>query len=371
MIKKIPRIWRKLTSLHAQLGFLFAGLLIAISFVSPSNAQQIPALMVIPPTAASAQPSLVTQRAALEQERSGLRGRAASLNSACAGIDSRDTGKIASCTKEKQELQAAMNFHIQKSEAFNSAVNKTTQGCNADNNCTIKAMNALAKRLGWSVDQQTRFNKAISGLFLDRDPNSTEFSIRRAWEDILKRDQDGAIARAAAQSDGPGYPGAGTQTSFQDCAVFALANAAGVPYGVVAARATDFIRQGEWRTADERTNPQNTIEKRGLNGGEVVMVADALGRAQVIEAVDFSKTLKGGRRILINVVPETGDGRSGHEVVLTKTFRHNGETWFEMMDSYQGPVRRLYLSAKELTTIHKENGVAYSPNPGETPKLLR
>lgn len=73
--------------------------------------------------------------------------------------------------------------------------------------------------------------------------------------------------------------------------------------------------------------------------------------------------------MLVSVVPEGGQG--AHEVVLTKTFQHGGESWFAMMDSNQGPVRRLYLSAKELSTMLQENGVAFRPEPGTTPKLLR
>jgi hypothetical protein len=74
---------------------------------------------------------------------------------------------------------------------------------------------------------------------------------------------------------------------------------------------------------------------------------------------------------MINVVPPGGNLSDGHEVVLTKTFQHGGETWFEMMDSNQGPQRRLFLSSQELNTILNENGVAYRPEPGMTPMLLR
>jgi hypothetical protein len=140
---------------------------------------------------------------------------------------------------------------------------------------------------------------------------------------------------------------------------------------VVAARATELIRQGEWRHADERADPQKAIEQRGLMGGEVVMLAEAFGRADVVPFSDFAKTLREGRPVLVNVMPRNGDARFGHEVVLTKTFQHRGETWYVMMDSSQGPQERLFLSAKELNTMLKENGVAFRPEPGTTPKLLR
>ena len=68
---------------------------------------------------------------------------------------------------------------------------------------------------------------------------------------------------------------------------------------------------------------------------------------------------------MVNVVPQSGDFKDGHEVVLTKAFQHGGETWYEMMDSNQGPLRRLYLSAKQLNTMLQENGVAYRHRPGD------
>ena len=50
---------------------------------------------------------------------------------------------------------------------------------------------------------------------------------------------------------------------------------------------------------------------------------------------------------------------------------HDGETWFVIMDSNQGPQRRLFLSSSELNTILQENGVAFRPESGTTPSLLR
>jgi len=101
------------------------------------------------------------------------------------------------------------------------------------------------------------------------------------------------------------------------------------------------------------------------------MVAQAFGRAHVVEIADFAATLKAGSRVLVNVVPSNGDRRVGHEVVLTKTFRYGDQNWYELMDSYQGPLRRLYVSDRELSMIRRENGVAYRPEPGQTPALLR
>jgi len=73
---------------------------------------------------------------------------------------------------------------------------------------------------------------------------------------------------------------------------FALANASGQPYEVVAARATQLLREGEWRGTYDREHPQQVIERQGLNGDEVIMLAEAFGQAEVVKGADFAKTLK-------------------------------------------------------------------------------
>lgn len=263
--------------------------------------------------------------------------------------------KVDECMAKAQEVRSAVKNYRASLDEFNQTR-------------IIKSMNALARHLGWGTHKQARLTKALNSLNVDGAGTSAQS--RRAWQDILARGQDGDIAREASNGEGPGLPGAGTQ-SFEDCAIFALANATGQPYGVVAARATKLIGEGGWRDAAERKNPQAVIELQGLNGGEVIMLAEAYGQAKVVPSSAFAKTLKEGRPVLVNVVPADGNFNIGHEVVLTKAFQHNGETWYEMMDSNQGPQRRLYLSAKELNTIQKENGVAFRPESGTTPKLLR
>lgn len=250
-----------------------------------------------------------------------------------------------------------------KVKAPTTAVDKT----DPEETRIINDMNALAKKLGWNADEQVRLDKALNSLASNGDGTSAQS--RQAWQNVLARGQEG-FAREASQGVGPGLPGAGKQ-SYEDCAVFALANASGLPYSVVAMRATELIRQGEWRNPAERANPQKVIEQKGLIGGEVVMLAEGLGQVEVVSSAAFARTLKEGRPVMVSVVPADGDFRNGHEVVLTRTFQRGGETWYEMMDSNQGPQRRLYLSAKELSTIQKENGVAFRPEPGTTPKLLR
>lgn len=237
---------------------------------------------------------------------------------------------------------------------------------------TIASMNSLAKRLGWSADELARLDKALNSLSIDGDADATGTQIRGAWQTVLAR-TDGEFARRAAAGEGPGYAGAGAgrQTQYEDCAIFALANAAGLPYGVAAARATKLIGEGDWRDAAARANPQKVIEQGGLIGGEVAMLAEAFGQAEVVRSADFPRVLREGRPVMINVVPVSGDVDKGHEVVLTKTFQQGGETWYELMDSNQGPSRRLYLTARELQMVLQENGVAFRPDPGTMPRLLR
>jgi hypothetical protein len=360
---------------------LFVAIVVAAAaYAGPVDAEQVPALLVIPPNIASSQPSLVNERTNLLKEREILHGNVIKLNDTCSAIQASDTEKVASCTALQQKLQTAMLGHIANSNAFNAAIRKLASapqrepdGCKSDNKCIINAMNAFARREGWSAAAQYHLDRALKSLRSDGDPNATDVQVRLTWETILSRDQDDENRQRASKGDGPGYPGAGsgTQTIYEDCTIFALANATGRPYGVVAALATDLLRKGEWRSSVERANPQSIIEKIGLNGGEVILLAETLGQAEIVRSSDFAKTLRDGRPLLIAVVPQNGDVDRGHEVVLTKTFQRDGNNWFEMMDSNQGAQRRLYLSATELGTILQENGVAYRSDPGSTPTILR
>ena len=130
----------------------------------PLAAQQIPALAEIPPALAAAQASLMARRAALSQERARLHEDVIALNGECRGIDAANQGKVASCTKRKATLEAAMALHVRDSEAFNKELERLRasppQGCGADGACTIDAMVALARRLGWSKDEQARLTRS-------------------------------------------------------------------------------------------------------------------------------------------------------------------------------------------------------------------
>jgi hypothetical protein len=338
---------------------------LTLGLLTQSPAQQIPALKVLPPDMAPSGAALTARRTELTQERTTLHGKINDLNARCAAIKEGSAAEIA-CKHDQAELTIALNSHIEKSNDFNEDAQPALTAYTM-----LNKMDALAKKLGWSPEKQARLHKALHKLDFDGDPNATGDQIRRAWQDVLSRNMDADLVREASKGGGLGFPGAGTQTVHNDCTIFALANATGRPYGEVGATATELIREGEWRNAGDRANPQAAIEHDGLNGGEVVMLAESYGQAEVVSRSDFARTLNAGRPILLNVVGSGGNVNGGHEVVLTKTFQHDGETWFVMMDSYQGPQRRLFLSGKELNTMLQENGVAYRPEPGTTPALLR
>jgi hypothetical protein len=244
------------------------------------------------------------------------------------------------------------------------------------NDKVIDTLNALARSLGWSQEELDRLNANFHNLGL----SEGVFAANPAavWATIMSR-PSAQFAALAAQGRGPGLPGAGQQTRFEDCAVFALANATGEPYDLVAGRAAQLIQQATYRPDAQRANPQLVYRSGGLNGGEVIMLAEAFGRADTIPPGDFAGTLSQGRNIMVNLLPSSlsalpTDEKAplpAHQVVLTRTFQHEGTTWYEMMDSHQGPVRRLYLTHAEMDGLLLEKGIAYQRDSGRTPALLR
>lgn len=228
------------------------------------------------------------------------------------------------------------------------------------------SMIALVQKEGWSKLEQDRLDQALRNLPMDSTPDDGR--VRQVWKDMQARGPGSGPAQDAASGDGPLLYRPGQQ-AHQDCTLYALASAAGLPYGVVAARAGELLRQSEWRSSAERGNPQQVFDDSGgLYSGEVAILAEAFGQAEIIPPSAFSKTLKEGRPVIIGI----GMAGGGHEVVLSKTFEHRGEIWYEMMDSNQeDPLRRLYLSAVELDGILLDNGLAFRPEPGRTPKLVR
>ena len=227
---------------------------------------------------------------------------------------------------------------------------------------------------GWSSKDPAHLIGQLEALGSDGTKGTTVGQGYEAWSNMRTRENDSELIREAARTGGVGFPGAGQQST-KDCTLFALANAAGLPYGVVAARAAEMISSAGWRSPAEQAAPEGVF-KKGLSGYEVIILAEAFGQAQVVSRTEFATTLDGGRPILLGVVltekAENDKYSQGyHEVVLTKSFRYKDETYFEMMDSNQPATARRYLTEKELGAIMFENGVAFRPDPLTTPKLFR
>lgn len=253
-------------------------------------------------------------------------------------------------------------------ESIDTVLNNSGTDENDENSRLIKKINLLAEKLSWPDDEQLRLKQALDSFNIDGEINLNESERKsratKVWSTIESRGEIAQLKEKAMQEKGMSMPAAGQQ-SFQDCALFALANAAGLPYGIVAARAAKLISEAEWRSPEEKSNPQKVIKEEGLNGGEVLFLAEAFGQVEIIRSSDFEETIKGGRPVMINIIP-------GHQVVLSKTFQHNGKTWYEMIDSnLNGPWERRYLNDEELRVLITENGIAFKPEAGTVPKFLR
>jgi hypothetical protein len=345
------------------------GLLFACLLPGTASAQPIPVLLAVPRGfPLELQTRLATEHDSLEQERQAFLADARHFNSLSA--DAQTDSEFAALGERRTQ-------HINRTNAFNLelvdavAARRVT---NADSGIRIiTGMIVLARQLAWSPEKQVRLLGALDSLRntgVRHGDGPEGDAIRGTWRDIGARGQGGDFAREAAQGDGQELYAAGTQTRYGDCAIFALASAAGLPYGVVAARAAELIRQGDWESTADRANPEGLIERPGLNGGEVIMLAEAFGQSEVVHSIDFPIALKGGRPVLVDIVSENGS--TPHQAVLTKAFFHNGQyPWYEMVDSHQGTQDRCYLSASELNTMLLQDGVAFRPEPGSTVAPLR
>lgn len=336
----------------------YLALLLLLLLCSAGHAEdKIPPLDDVPEILAPAEQARFSrERQALEKELKRFQdaGNAFNAKSAEAQTD-----------EEFEALKARQGAYIAAATAYN----KRLLGAAVAR--TIETMTAAVRHTAWSGKEKTRAEEALNGLY-DDGIAAPAAETRRIWRDVQARRGSALLAGEASRGRGPGLPGAGNQTKHQDCAVFALANAAGVPYGVAAARAAEFVGKGEWRPAGERAHPQQAIEKYGLMEGEVILVAEAFGEVAVVPSWEFESTLAAGRQVMVNLVPYDGSRSGGHQVVLTRTFPHDGATWFEMIDSNEaGSMQRLYLKETELRMLLKERGITVTPDKDSTATLLR
>jgi hypothetical protein len=285
------------------------------------------------------------------------------------------TARAAEAKQRKAELTQEADSVVDEADRFNASVTviaqqrstSAPQAMTPDVKDIVDGFERMAKDLGWSEDKIARLHQSFLHLDLDRDAARTE-QVQAAWQAIDARGSDSVQAKeASAQGHGPGFPSMGRQTGFNDCAIFALSNAARLPYGFVAARAAKLISDSAWRSSADRANPQTVMEGVGLNGGELIMLSEVFGEAEVLKSEEFPRVLSAGRRVLVNVASEGG---GAHEVVISRTFIHEGKPWFEMVNSHDAPNVRRYLSAEELDTIMLENGVAYRQERNRTAPVL-
>jgi hypothetical protein len=336
-------------------------LLLLLLFAVDSKAQMLPKLYKVPDSFTTQQKEkLTSEREKLVEQKKIFFAHVKAFNLKCEKVE-KNTPAEEKCIEELTVIEEEQTKLSATIISFDKEIG----------DIVVKLMKALAKEMKWSTDEQIRLDSAFSKLNSDVEINTDSDTVKQTWDNILKRGKSEAFMKEAANGDGPGLPGAGKQDSLEDCAIFALANATGLPYPEVAARATKLISEGKWNSAAERSHPQKLIEEEGLNGGEIVMLTEAFGQVEVIPSGDFARTLKEGHTIMINTIPYNGVVNGGHEVVLTKTFQHNGETWYELIDSNQtGSMQRLYLSNKELLIILQEKGIVYRPDKGTTPMII-
>lgn len=340
----------------------------------------VPALTAVPDSLPPAvQGGLAQERAQCQAAYASFKAAADSFNAKKAEDQS---------DAEAGSVERLRDVYVHRANAYNEEVRRDLLakklGWNPDrirrlgydpNEIEELEMHALAEKLGWSDEKRARLDGEVKKLRIFDKGQMDKATVADIWRGIEARSKSEVLAREARAGSGVSMgPGAGAQDKeLQDCAVFALANATGQPYSVVAARANELLASAGWRSEDERAHPQRVIEQSGLNGGEVLMLAEAFGQGEAVSPVDFEKTLGEGRPIMVDVYPGNWDGdlRHSHEVVLTRTFQHEGKTWYVVSDSLKGPQRQLFLSSDELSDVIRDTGVAYRTEQGRTPVLLR
>lgn len=341
----------------------FAVVTAAAFLVCPALADQpLPALPKIHPDIALSHPSIATQAKSVTAERATLRARHKTFRNACASVVA-GTPQDSWCAAEDAALQSALEAHYDASEALIDAYEA------AENVFVAGALVEYAQANGWSAADLKGIEDGIKNWRTYADYDAKK--VNATWADIAARTGDAALTKSAARVKGFSSTGAGTQRSYNDCAIFAIASAAGVPYGAAAAVATKLIAEGKWRHPDERAKPQATIKSRGLMGGEVLMLAEYYGRASVITQDAFEATLAASRPVTVAVYPRNGTSQDGHQIVLTKAFRDGGTLWFQALDSNNGTLAKVFVRSDELTALIKETGIAYAPAQGRAIPPLR
>lgn len=218
--------------------------------------------------------------------------------------------------------------------------------------------------------ERYRLDQALHTLRPGR-PWPDELLVGQTWNRVRRHSTDAEVLRSAAAARGVDLFSSGWQSgTYTDCTIFALASVSGRPYGWVAAEANELIRQATWRPDGERNSPGRVFtETGGLMGGEVAILTERLGRIEVIRPDGFAATIRAGRPVLVSLAVSNEDE---HQVVLSRTFNHRGQTWYEMIDSTADTRgQRRFISDAELRGVMMENGIAYQADENATVRPLR
>lgn len=308
---------------------------------------------------------LAAERAVIEKDR-------LALNSQCASVPASHKEKVIGCQLWRDDVAKRMEKY--KADYRNlETIKEALAGERGDFFNAIPqddiriplGIQMLAKRLRWSAEKQNRLEKALKDIGFDGLAEITEENVRKGWGAIWTNADDKKLVQAADKA-GPRLSAVG-QKENNDCAVAAMATASGLPYDDVAKQAKSLIQQGEWRDQAVRNDPQEAL-RQGLSGGEVILLAESFGRVEVVPSSRFEATLKKGMPVMVNVVtagtkPQAFPPGSqatvlgNHQIVLTKTFRHDGKTWYELADS-RYPDTRFFSTPDQLNLILQEKGIA-------------
>lgn len=308
---------------------------------------------------------LAAERAVIEKDRQAL-------NTQCVSVPASHKEKVIGCQLWRDEVAKRMEKYkadYRSLELVREAVAGERDFFYSIPQDDIRiplGVQILAKRLKWSAEKQNRLEKALKEIGFDGLAEITEENVRKGWGAIWTNADDKALIRIADKA-GPSLPAVGQKES-NDCAVAAMATASGLSYAEVARQAKSLIEKGEWRDQAVRKDPQEAL-RQGLSGGEVIMLAESLGRVEVVPSSRFEATLKKGQPVMVNVVTagtkpqgfppgSSATVLGNHQLVLTKTFRHDDKTWYEIADS-RYPDTRFFATPDQLNLILQEKGIAY------------
>ncbi|MBU6207837.1 MAG: hypothetical protein KGQ42_09140, partial [Alphaproteobacteria bacterium] len=165
-----------------------------------------------------------TSADSLYAERNSLTALIAEHDAKCAQVPDDNTSLIQTCENEKNQIEARI-------QAYQTALNDFNKLQSVQDNIDpsveelISGLTVMANRLHWSFKKQTHLNDELHQLDLDSAHKWDPVESYHAWEAIRLRGDDADLRREASLGSGPSLfqAGAGQQTKFDDCAVFALA----------------------------------------------------------------------------------------------------------------------------------------------------